>query len=281
LPKEWAEDRQRRRKAGVPEEVEFRTKPAIALEMIERAREEGVPGGVVLADAGYGTDTRLRESLDELGLGYAVGVQGSVSLWRPGEAPLPPKRWSGQGRPTKLLRRTSGHRPVTARELVLDLGEKALKRVSWREGTSGKLASRFVAVRVRAAHRDSWRSEPQAEVWLLAEWPRGAAEPSQYWLSNLPAETALQELVRLAKQRWIVERDYLELKQELGLGHYEGRSWSGFHHHAALCVAAYGFLVAERSLFSPSARAGKLELAVPEPEEGYQPRGSRGRPTAV
>jgi hypothetical protein len=104
---------------------------------------------------------------------------------------------------------------------------------------------------VRPAHRDYWRSEPHAEHWLLAEWPRGAEEPTKYWLSNLPAETPLKKLVELAKHRWIVERDYLELKQELGLGHFEGRSWRAFHHHATLCIAAYGFLVAEKSRFSP------------------------------
>ena len=113
----------------------------------------------------------------------------------------------------------------------------------------------------------------------MAEWPRGAAEPAKYWLSNLPLETTLEELVRLARHRWIVERDYLELKQELGLGHFEGRSWRGFHHHATLCVAAYGFLVAERSLFSPSARAGSLKLAAAELPADYRPRG--GAPTGA
>jgi len=281
LPKEWAEDRARRQRAGVPEEVGFQTKPEIAVGMIGKALEEGVPAGVVLADAAYGSDTRFRQALEELGLRYVVGVQGSVSLWRPGEAPLEPKPWSGRGRPTKLLRRTPQHKPLTAREYVTSLGEGVLKRVAWREGTARRLVSRFVAVRVRPAHRDYWRSEPHAELWLLAEWPRGAAEPTKYWLSNLPADTRLQELVRLAKHRWLVERDYLELKQELGLGHFEGRSWRGFHHHATLCIAAYGFLVAERSRFSPSARTGKLELKADGPAADYQPRGSRSEPATV
>ncbi len=274
LPKEWAEDRARRRKAGVPDEVEFQTKPEIALGQIREALERGLPCGVVLADAGYGADTRFREQLAELGLQYVVGVQGSVSLWRPGEGPLPPKPRGKTGRPPKLLRRSKEHSPVSARHLVLKLGEKALKRVSWREGSQRRLASRFVAVRVRPAHRDYWRAEPHEELWLLAEWPKGAPEPTKYWLSNLPAETALKDLVRLAHHRWIVERDYLELKQELGLGHFEGRSWRGFHHHATLCIAAYGFLVAERSRFSPSARAGKLDLAQAELPEDWRPRGS-------
>jgi SRSO17 transposase len=129
-------------------------------------------------------------------------------------------------------------------------------------------------VRVRPAHRDYWRNEPHAEEWLLVEWPAGETEPIKYWLSTLPANTKLTDLARLAKQRWIIERDYEELKQELGLGHFEGRGWRGFHHHATLCIAAYGFLVAERSRFSPSARAGKLELRAPQVPSDFQPRGS-------
>jgi SRSO17 transposase len=266
----------RRRRAGVPKEIEFQTKPEIAMDQIARALDSGLPCGVVLADAGYGSDTRFRERLAEMGLQYVVGVQGGVSVWRPGEAPLPPKARGRRGRPPKLLRRSKHHRPVSARELVIGMGQGALRRVAWREGSNRKLQSRFVAVRVRPAHRDYWRAEPHEELWLVAEWPRGSAEPTKYWLANLPAETTLEELVRLAKHRWIVERDYLELKQELGLGHFEGRSWRGFHHHATLCIAAYGFLVAERSLFSPSARAGRLTLAGEEPQADYRPRGSPG-----
>jgi SRSO17 transposase len=281
LPEEWARDRGRRRRAGVPEEIEFETKPEIALGMIRRTVEEGdVTAGVVLADAGYGSDTKFRQGLEELGLEYVVEVQSKVSLWRPGEEPLLPKPRQKRGRPPKRLRRSAEHQPVSARELVLEAGEKALRTVSWREGGKGRLKSRFWVVRVRPAHRDYWRSEPHAEQWLLVEWPRGAAEPTKYWLSNLPAKTPLKKLVELAKHRWIVERDYLELKQELGLGHFEGRSWRGFHHHATLCIAAYGFLVVERSRFSPSARAGRLELSLPPQPETYQPRGGAGRGTA-
>jgi hypothetical protein len=134
--------------------------------------------------------------------------------------------------------------------LAIALPATAWKRISWREG-SKKLGSRFAAVRVRPAHRDYWQSQPHPEEWLLIEWPQGMSEPAKYWLSNLPATTGRRELVRIAKHRWIVERDYEELKQELGLGHFEGRGWRGFHHHATLCIAAYGFLLAERSLFSP------------------------------
>jgi SRSO17 transposase len=127
---------------------------------------------------------------------------------------------------------------------------------------------------VRPAHRDEKRTEPRPEEWLLIEWPKGEAEPTKYWLSTLPVETKIPDLVRLAKLRWIIERDYEELKQELGLGHFEGRGWRGFHHHATLCIAAYGFLVAERSRFSPSARAGQLGLSSPQIAPNFRPRGA-------
>src|SRR6202008_1933527 len=150
------------------------------------------------------------------------------------------------------------------------------KMVTWREGSQKKLRSRFAAVRVRPAHRDFERSEPYPEQWLLIEWPDGESEPTKYWFSTEASDTPLRKLVKLAKHRWIIERDYEELKQELGLGHYEGRGWRGFHHHATLCIAAYGFLVAERSRFSPSARAGQVDLPVPEMPLKFRPRGSPG-----
>ena len=145
--------------------------------------------------------------------------------------------------------------------------------MSWRQGVEHVLRSRFAAVRVHPAHRDYWQAETHPAEWMLVEWPKEEAEPTKYWLSTLPPETKLKDLVRIAKQRWLIERDYEELKQELGLGHFEGRGWRGFHHHATLCIAAYGFLVAERSRFSPSARAGQLELPAPELPQDFQPRG--------
>jgi len=175
-----------------------------------------------------------------------------------------------------LLRRDARHKPVCVRELAISLPFSAWKTVRWREGTRDRLHSRFAARRVRPAHRDDWRSEPRAAEWLLIEWPSQEAEPIKYWFSTLPEDTKLQDLVRLAKHRWIVERDYQELKQELGLGHYEGRGWRGFHHHATLCIAAYGFLVAERSRFSPSARAGQVDLPVGEMPSDFRARGSPG-----
>ena len=276
LPKVWTEDKKRRASTGIPPEIRFQTKPEIALQQLRAAVDRGLPQAPVLTDAAYGNDTAFREGITELGLLYAVGIQSSVSAWAPGQAPLPKRKWKGIGRPTKLLRRNSRHAPHSVGELARSLPVSAWKSVGWREGTRKTLRSRFAALRIRPAHRDDWRSEPRAEEWLLIEWPREEAEPSKYWLSTLPENTKLRDLVRLAKHRWIVERDYQELKQELGLGHYEGRGWRGFHHHATLCIAAYGFLVAERSRFSPSARAGQVDLPVAEGPRHFRPRGSPG-----
>ena len=273
LPESWANDEQRRQKAGVPKQIEFRTKPQIATAQLRRAIEEDVPRGVVLADAGYGNDGQFRAALTELDLCYVVGVQSSMSVWAPGTEPLPAKPWSGKGRPTKLLRRDDTHKPVSMKQLAQSLPKSAWKNVSWRQGVEHALRSRFAAVRLHPAHRDYWQAETHPEEWLLVEWPKEEAEPTKYWLSTLPPETKLKDLVKIAKHRWRIERDYEELKQELGLGHFEGRGWRGFHHHATLCIAAYGFLVAERSRFSPSARVGQLELPTPEPPQDFQPRG--------
>ena len=163
----------------------------------------------------------------------------------------------------------------------MSLPSNAFKEISWREGTDRKLRSRFAAVRVRPAHRDYEKAEPRAEECLLIEWPRSEAEPTKYWLSTLPRNTRLKALVKMAKQRWIIERDYQELKQELGLGHFEGRNWRGFHHHATLCIAAYGFLVAERNRFSPSASAGHLGFVAPKSAADFRPRGSPRTPRAA
>ena len=274
LPHEWADDGSRRKEARIPKEVQFATKAAIALAQIRAAVEQQVPQAAVLADAAYGTDTQFREAITDLGLPYVLGIQSSTSVWKPGEAPLPKPERKATGRPPKLLRRDRNHQPVAVKQLALSLPASAWKIITWRQGTKQSLRSRFAAIRARPAHRDYWRNEPFPEEWLLIEWPRGEAEPTKYWLSTLPAGTKLCDLVRLAKHRWIVERDYQELKQELGLGHFEGRGWRGFHHHATLCIAAYGFLVAERSRFSPSARTGKLQLRAPKLPAGFQPRGA-------
>jgi SRSO17 transposase len=277
LPENWASDRERRENAGVPEEIRFQTKQEIALDQIRSLLAEGVERSVVLADAAYGNDHGFRGQLEGEELEYVVGIQSSTSVWPPGTAPLPPKSRKTAGRPARLLRRDQHHQPLSVKELALCLSPGDLRRVSWREGTRGTMYSHFACLRIRAAHRDIWRSEPHPEQWLLIEWPREEKEPTKYWLSNLPESIPLRRLVLLAKQRWIIERDYQELKQELGLGHFEGRGWRGFHHHASLCIAAYGFLVRERCLFPPpgeSLRAADLRIPLPRPENGYAPRGA-------
>jgi SRSO17 transposase len=279
LPESWVNDPARRAMAGVPEEVVFRTKPEIALEQIGRAVADGVPRGVVVTDAGYGNDTGFRDGVTALELPYVAGIQGTTGLWAPGTGPLLATPRPGRGRPPKRLRRDTDHQPLSAEELALGLPVDAWRSVTWREGTAGKLASRFAAVRVRPAHGDMARTEPRPEEWFLVEWPEGEKEPTKYWLSTLPATAMLEELVATAKLRWRIERDFEELKQELGLGHFEGRGWRGFHHHAALCIAAYGFLVAERCRFSPP--GWRPRPTAPERPADYQPRGSSRSPRAA
>ena len=183
------------------------------------------------------------------------------------------------GRPPRLLRRDEQHQPLSAKNLALCLSTADWRKVSWREATRGRMRSRFAAVRVRVAHRDYWRKEPHPEQWLLIEWPTTEKEPTKYWLSNLPASVPLRKLVAIAKLRWRIERDYEELKQELGLGDFEGRNWRGFHHHATLSIAAYGFLVLERCLFSPQAtrvhpKGANIQIHVPRVQSDYTPRGA-------
>lgn len=263
LPEIWAADAPRRAKAGVPDGIVFQTKPQIALDQIRQAMQAGIPQGVVLTDAGYGIDTAFRTGLRKLNLDYIVGIQSSTSLWPQGQGPMPPKPWSGKGRPPSLYRRDNQHKPISAKALAKSLPSDAWQIVTWREGTNTTLTSRFAAVRVRPAHRDYWLSEPHAEEWLMIEWPDDEMEPTKYWLSSLEPNTSLQDLVGHAKLRWWIERDYQDLKQELGLGHYEGRGWRGFYHHATLCIAAYAFLVSERSLIPPS--GPRIAAILPQP----------------
>jgi SRSO17 transposase len=274
LPKEWATDRQRRRKAGVPKEVTFKTKPAIALDHLRFACAAGLPRGVVLMDAGYGTDTALRGTITALGLSYVAGILPQTSVWAAGTGPRPPKTWSGSGRPPKLLRRDSKHRPISVKKLAIGLPAHAWRKITWREGTAERLSSRFARMRVRPAHRDYWLAESRPEEWLLIEWPDGEQAPTKYWFSTLSATIGFRELVDIAKLRWRIERDYHELKQEVGLGHFEGRSWRGFHHHATLCIAAYGFLVSERETIPPSEAASTPLFKKPTIPATYRPRGS-------
>jgi SRSO17 transposase len=272
LPEPWAEDRKRRRAAGIPEDVAFVKKWQIALEEIDLLLAEDLPRAPVVADAGYGDTTEFREALAERGLSYALGIKGDTSVWPPGTAPLPARAWSGRGRPPALLRRDIRHKPLSARALAKGLHPHQWKTVRWREGTRGTMSSRFAAVRIRPGHRDTGRSEPRPVEWLLIEWPAGEAVPAKYWLLTVPDDVELAELIALAKLRWRIERDYQELKDELGLDHFEGRSWRGFHHHGVLSIAAYCFLAAERGRLSPPQAIAYLKPA-PLPN-GFSPRGS-------
>ncbi len=278
LPEVWAQDAPRRARAGVPEDVRFQSKPQIALAQIAMAAGcPDIPKGVVVADSGYGNEMDFRLGVAGLGLGYVVEIRATTTVWAPGSGPLAPatgRRRGAGGRPQSRLQHPRDQAPVSAKALAEGLSAEQWRDITWREGVAGALRSRFAALRLRPAHRDRRRSEPWPEEWLLIEWPEGEAEPIKYWFANLSEETSIERLVHLAKLRWRIERDYHELKQELGLGHYEGRGWRGFHHHAALCIAAYGFLLMEQSAIPPSGPRNRPlleELALPQ---GFRPRGA-------
>jgi SRSO17 transposase len=258
LPREWASDHKRRRKAGVPRSVCFMTKPQIALEQIKAALAAGIARGVVLMDADYGRDSNLRRELRTLGMAYVAAIQSTPMVWSPGTGPKPGRRLPKTREEDADL--------VSVREVALALDKSAWKTIRWREGTAEWLSSRFARVRIQLAR--------EAEQWLLVEWPQDAKAPTKYWLSNLPEDIAFDSLVDIAKLRWRIERDYQELKQELGLGHYEGRGWRGFHHHATLCIAAYGFLISERETIPPSGARPAAPFAQIVVPEGYRPRGA-------
>lgn len=250
LPEKWAGDAERRKKAGVPDDIKFTTKPKMALQQIEWACKTGLPRGVVLTDAGYGHDLSLRKGLTKLELTYSVGIRAS----------------------TLVVATTPKAEPMNAIELAKTLPVKGWRKLTWRDGTNTPLSSRFQRVRVRASGEGTTDAEP--EEWLLIEWPKGEKEPTKFWLSTLAETMHLGRMVDITMMRWRIERDYHELKQEVGLGHFEGRGWRGFHHHATMCIAAYGFLVSERGAFPPcGSRSGNIfkEPAIPQ---GYRPRGS-------
>jgi SRSO17 transposase len=247
LPEEWDQDHERRAKAHLPDELRHEPKWSQALAMLDGLRGWGLEAKPVLADGAYGDITEFRAGLAERGLDYVVQVKDQTSAYAEAVHPERPE-YSGRGRPPKPRYR---EHPSSLKALALDAGRPALRRVSWREGTRGKLRSRFVALRVRpaniglrnAANRDGTELEL---CWLLVEWPPGAPEPTKYWLSNLGPETSLRELVRLAKLRWRIEHDYRELKDALGLDHFEGRSYRGWNHHVTLVSIAHAFLTLER-----------------------------------
>ncbi|NNC03212.1 IS701 family transposase [Corallococcus exiguus] len=272
LPEEWTADGHRMRAAGVPSDVGFHRKWELALEQLDEALVWGVRRHVVVADAGYGDAREFRDGIRERGLHYLMGVQGAHKVWPPGANPRKAEKVAGKyGRPrTGYV--AEGLQPWTIEEVARQLPREECHTVRWREGSRGKQSSRFAALRVHTAERHVQRAPPSEEVWLLVEWPRGEARPTKYYLSSLPRGTPVKQLVRLAKLRWRVERDYQEMKGEVGLDHFEGRSWRGFHHHATLCMVAHGFLALRRVLFPPeqdaldavrSAAANSMPAAAP------------------
>lgn len=267
LPQEWTRDPKRCQGAGVPKAIGFATKGEIARLQLEQALAVGIPRGPVLMDAAYGDEARMRDWLNARQLCYAVGVRPGTTVWWAEHQPAPAARKRPRGRPRTRVRRTARHQPLSVLDLARALPAVSWRTIEWREGTNAPLASRFARVRVRAAQGDRAREEE----WLLIEWPYGEAAPTHYFLSNLPASVSLEQLVATVKMRWRIERDYLELKQELGLGHYEGRNWRGFHHHASLCIAAYGFLMLERLA---GVKKNAARLPAPALPEGFRPRGA-------
>lgn len=254
LPEEWTRDRERCRTAGVPDDVVFLRKWEIALGLLDDATRWGMAKRLLLVDAGYGEITEFREAIAERGYPYIVGMGGDPVVWSPGTAPVAASEWRrppGHSGPARTRFRDGNHIPVSLLQLATALGRRTCRSVRWREGAKGTQHSRFNAVRVRTAHKHTQGRAPGPEEWLLYEWPADQKEPTKFWLSNLPANTSINELVRLAKLRWRVERDYQELKEEIGLDHFEGRSWRGFHHHVTLCAAAHAFLALNRALFPP------------------------------
>jgi len=273
LPKEWVEDEERRARAGVPAELGYRSKWQIALAEVDRLLADDLPPAPVVADSAYGDVTAFREGVMQRGLPYAMAIRGATTVWPPGRQPLPPVKQPGSpGKPRTRVRREKDHKPVSVERLARSLTDDAWHTLTWREGSKGTITSRFAALRIRPAHRDNERSEARPVEWLLIEWAQGDNAPGKYWLSTLPEHVAVAELVTLAKLRWRVERDFQELKDELGLDHYEGRNYRGFHNHGVLCIAAYCFLAAERGRLSPLATLSFLQS--PQVPRGFKPRGA-------
>lgn len=253
LPRAWTDDRSRRAEAHVPSSIRFKTKPQLALEQIRAAVEAKVAPGAVLMDAGYGTNSGLRRAITGLGLAYVAAIISTVKVRAVREDNRTPKR-------------------VSVEALARSLPKHAWRAITWRDGSNAKLRSRFARVRVRAAPA---RGEARfTEETLLIEWPKDEAAPTKFWLATVDHDMPLRDLVDLAKLRWRVERDYQELKQEIGLGHYEGRTWRGFHHHATMSIAAYGFLISERERIPPSALDCAAAIEKPAIPSGYRPRGA-------
>jgi SRSO17 transposase len=241
LPEEWLEE-ERRQRAGIPKDVTFQPKWGLALSLIDRALAWQIPDGVVVADAGYGSTTEFRAGLAKRKLLFVVGVENTTAVWvGTGNLEIPPSGRRGRPRRKPL----AAGQALSVTEVSRSWPQTFWQRITWREGSKGPMASRFAAVRVLPSHSYQHGGDKEATLWLLAEWPEGEPAPTKFWLANLPADTSLLGLVRLAKIRWWIEQGYQQLKDELGLDHYEGRSWLGWHHHVTMTMLAFAFLTLE------------------------------------
>jgi SRSO17 transposase len=241
LPQAWADDRERCEKSGIPAGVAYQPKWQLALTMLRRAQANGW-SGTVLADSLFGTVTEFRQQLAAEGWTYCVGIDSTLKVIAADSDLGPVPKYCGRGQPPKRplkvrAKPTSPSVKQWAAEHAADF-----RKVTWREGTKGKMAGRFAAWRVRPAHKLAAGKEPLGACWLLIEWPENSECPAKFFFSNLPETTSLKRLVATAKSRWWIEQSYRELKDELGLDHFEGRSWRGWHHHVVLVFLAYAFL---------------------------------------
>lgn len=234
MPNEWSDDKDRREQAGIPDDLKFKRHWEIALEIIDTAISWQIPKGVVIADTAYGEVGDFRVALFERGLSYALAVGKKLSVWLEAVDLSRPIHIKQIPKPKRLL------------EVAKGLPNNRWKSVTWREGSKGPLTSRFARVRVQPAHSGRIWSASEPMQWLLIEWPEGAPEPTNYYLLNLPEKAKLKELVCWARRRWPVEQNYRELKDELGLDHFEGRSYVGWHHHVTLTMMAFNFLIQQR-----------------------------------
>ena len=276
LPEEWTQNPARCKKAGVPSEVTFKKKWQIALDLVDELLREGVPKAPFLGDAAYGDASEFRDALTARGFPYALAISRNNTIWPPGWAPLPPgPKKPGRGVPPRSMKGNPACPAMKVDEFAFSLPPEAWREETWREGTRGPMTSRFAAARVRDAHGRTGAKAIQKipeEEWLLIEWPEEEKKPTHYWMLTLPASMSVASLVDIAKLRWKVEQGYEELKQEVGLGHFEGRTWRGFHHHGSLCIAAYTFLIAEQARLSPPNLRSALRTA------GFQEPPVPGRP---
>ncbi len=258
LPESWCEDAERREQAVVPANVAFQRKWEIALGLLDAARSNGGPTLPVVADAGYGDAREFREGLRARGLKYVVGVSSQTTVWRAETTVAIPPRRSGAGRPPTRAKAVDGE-PVLIEVLANELlAAGSFTRLSWRMGTKGPLDAEFAALRIRSAEKRTKGAPPGEEEWLIIE--REANGEFKYYLSSLSARSTLTSLVRLAKMRWHVERDYQDMKQELGFDRYEGRSWGGLHRHLAMVALMHAFIALHLEDFSPSGLAEEVDL---------------------